>query len=73
MVSSLYRKLLPLSARQFVYDFFLGKLLFFAKHFKVIVRSKLSFVFDSLLPKTEENKTFALMGRHGLTSCLHNS
>jgi hypothetical protein len=68
MVSSLYRKLLPLPARQFVYDFFLGKFLFFARHFTVIVKSKLSFVFGFLLPKTEENKAFAFMGRHGLTS-----
>jgi hypothetical protein len=68
MVSSLYRKLLPLPARQFVYDFFLGKLLFFARHFTVIVKSKLLFVFDFLLPKTEENKVFAFMGKHGLTS-----
>jgi hypothetical protein len=68
MFSSLYRKLVPLSARQFVYDFFLGKLLFFVRHFTVIVKSKLSFVFGFLLPKTEENKAFAFMGKHGLTS-----
>ncbi len=68
MVFSLYRKLLPLPARQFVYDFFLGKLLFFARHFNVIVKSKVSFVFGFVLPKTEENKAFAFMGKHGLTS-----
>jgi hypothetical protein len=68
MFSALYRRLVPLSIRQSIYDFFLGKVLFFFRHFRVITRSKLTFIFGFILPKTEENKVFAFMGKHGLTS-----
>ena len=68
MISGLYRKIVPLSARQKIYEVFLGRVVFFFRHFNVITRSKLTYVFAFALPKTEENKAFAFMGRYGLTS-----
>ena len=68
MLTTLYRKLLPLRLRTIIYDFFLGSLLFFFRNFSVIARSKFSFWFSFLLPKTEENNVFAFMGRYRITS-----
>lgn len=68
MVSDLYRKLLPLSIRQFIYDSFLGEIVFFFRNFSVILKGKLTFLFGFLLPKTDENKAFSFIGRHGITS-----
>ncbi len=42
--------------------------MFFVRNFKVITKSKITFLFGIFLPKTEENKAFSFMGRHGLTS-----
>lgn len=68
MLASLYRKIVPLSARQVIYDFFLGEIVFFSRNLGVIVKSKLTFLFYPFLPKTENNKVFSFMGRYGLTS-----
>src|SRR4051812_35551832 len=72
MISDLYRKLLPLSTRTFIYDSFLGEIVFLVRNFKVIAKSKFTFLFSSLLPKTEGNKAFAFIGRHGITSYPYN-
>lgn len=72
MISGLYRKIVPLAARQKIYDVFLGRVVFFFRHFNVIMKSKLTYLFAFALPKTEENKVFAFMGRHGLTSYPYN-
>jgi hypothetical protein len=68
MLVTIYRKILPLSVRQIVYDFFLGQVVFFFRNFGVIVKSKITFLFYPFLPKTELNKVFSFMGRYGLTS-----
>ncbi|MCI0750280.1 MAG: FkbM family methyltransferase [Flammeovirgaceae bacterium] len=68
MLTALYRSIIPSAVRGFVYDLFLGRVLFFIRHFRVIVRSKLTFAFSFLLPKTEKNRVFSFMGKHGLTS-----
>jgi hypothetical protein len=68
MLAAFYRRLIPLAVRSFVYDLFLGKLVFFTRNLPVIARSKLTFVFGFLLPGTETNKVFSFMGKHGLTS-----
>ena len=68
MLANLYRKFLPMTTREFIYHFFLGKVLFFFRNFRVIARSKFTFQFSFLLPKTEENKAFSFMGEYGLTS-----
>jgi hypothetical protein len=68
MLASLYRKVLPLSVRQPIYDFLLGRVVFFFRNFSIIVKSKMAWVFGGMMPKTEENAALAFMGRHGLTS-----
>jgi len=68
MLAQLYRNILPLNLRQPIYDFFLGRIMFFVRHFKVIVTSKFTFLFSFLLTKNEENKAYSFMGKHGLTS-----
>lgn len=71
MLSSLYRKLVPLPVRQSVYDFFLGKVLFLARNFKVVARSTTTFLLQFILPKNELNKAYAFMGKYGITSYPH--
>lgn len=68
MLASLYRKILPLSVRQAIYDFFLGRIVYVFRNLSVIVKSKLTFLFYPFLPKTENNKVFSFMGRYGITS-----
>jgi hypothetical protein len=68
MLTALYRKLFPLTLRIFLYNLFLGNALFLLRNIKVIARSKFTFLFYFLLPKTEENKAFSFMGKYGLTS-----
>jgi len=72
MLAHLYRKLIPLSIRSFIYNIILGKLLFFVRHFNVIFKSKLTYLFGFLLPKTEENKAYTFIGRYGITSYPYN-
>lgn len=68
MLAALYRKLLPHTMRKTIYDFFLGEVIFFVRHFNVIARSKLTYVFSFLIPENDVNKAFSFMGKHGLTS-----
>jgi hypothetical protein len=68
MLASLYRKALPLSVRQAVYDFFLGRAVFFFRNIGIIAKSKFTWVVSLLLPKSDENQALAFMGKHGLTS-----
>lgn len=68
MVVALYRNLVPASFRQYIYNAFLGDFLFHIRHIRVHVKGKLTFLFSWLLPKTEENKALAFIGKHGITS-----
>lgn len=68
MLLTIYRNLVPLSFRQFVYDFFLGRILFFIRNFAVIARAKFTYLFGFLLPKNEVNNAFAFIGKNGITS-----
>lgn len=68
MIVSFYRKLFPYTFRKRVYDFFLGDLVFFVRNFNVILRSKLTYLFGFILPKTEINQAYTFIGRHGITS-----
>lgn len=68
MLTSLYRKLLPYSLRKSMYDSFLGKVVFFFRHFNVIAKSKFTYALYPFVQKNDENKAFAFMGRHGVTS-----
>jgi hypothetical protein len=71
MLVKLYRDLIPSTVRQSLYDAFLGDTLFFLRHFKVHFRSKLAYFFGWLLPKTDENKAWAFIGKYGITSYPH--
>jgi hypothetical protein len=68
MLTKLYRKVVPLSFRNFIYDLFLGTVLTFVRNFKENTKSKFIFCFKWLLPKTELNQAYAFMGQHGLVS-----
>jgi Methyltransferase FkbM domain len=68
MIAKIYRFLIPASIRDFIYDAFLGNVLFHLRHFKVHLKSKFTFLFSGLLPKTEENLALAFIGKHGITS-----
>jgi hypothetical protein len=68
MLATLYRKLLPYSLRKGIYDFFLGKAVFFVRNFNVIAKSKRAYWFGSLIAKNDENSAYSFMGKHGLTS-----
>lgn len=68
MFTSLYRNLVPASIRSVIYDQFLGSFLFFVRHFKVHVKSKFTYLFNSSMPKNESNAAWAFIGKHGLTS-----
>lgn len=68
MVAALYRKLLPYNLRKTIYDFFLGQVVFFVRHFRVIARSKLTYLFSPLMPENEVTRAYSFMGRYGLTS-----
>lgn len=71
MITSLYRKLFPLSVRTAIYDLFLGRIIFTLRNSKVITKSKFIYAFNSFLPKTEENSAYTFIGRHGITSYPH--
>jgi hypothetical protein len=68
MVVKFYRKILPLSIRQALYNFLLGRLVFFFRNLSIISKSKITWVIGFMLPKSEENAALAFMGKHGLTS-----
>jgi hypothetical protein len=70
MIISLYRKAFPESFRQFVYDAFLGKIVYVVRHFTIISKTKLHYIFHFLLPKSERNDALAFLGKHGLTSYI---
>lgn len=68
MLTAAYRAILPTQFRQWLYRVFLGDVVYFFRNFKLHMRSKFTFLFYPLLPKSELNKALAFIGRHGLTS-----
>jgi hypothetical protein len=68
MISRLYRKLFTEPFRIFIYNMFLGRILDFFRNFNINAKSKFVFLFNWILPKTDENKAYAFMGRYGITS-----
>lgn len=71
MITGLYRKLFPYTLRKKIYDFFLGDIVFFVRHFNIIVRGKFTYAFKFALPDTDETRAFSFIGRHGITSYPH--
>lgn len=72
MLSELYRRLIPLKTRERVYNNFLGQVLFIKRNFKTLLRGKLTYTFGFLFKKTEKNKIYAFIGKHGITSYPYN-
>jgi hypothetical protein len=70
MITSIYRKAIPESFRQIIYNAFLGRIVYFVRHFKIIIKTKLHYLFHFLLPKSERNDALAFLGKHGLTSYI---
>lgn len=68
MITQIYRTIFPLAFRQKIYDVFLGRIVFFFRHINVIGKSKSAYLLGFLMPKTEVNKAYSFMGKHGLTS-----
>ena len=68
MLAAIYRKVIPYSFRKFLYELFVGKIVFFFRNYKIITKSKFIFLFSFLLPKTEKNKAYAFIGRYGFTA-----
>ncbi len=68
MLTNIYRKILSDKFRYFLYNLFIGKILFISRNFNILVKSKIIFLFSFILPKTGENKALAFIGQHGLTS-----
>jgi hypothetical protein len=67
MIVKLYRKYIPETFRDKVYDAFLGEFLSFFRNFKENTKSIYIYIFRFFLPDTVENKLYAFMGRYGLT------
>ncbi len=67
MIVRLYRKYIPFAFRNLIYEAFLGAFLRLIRNFRVNLKSKSIFLFQSILPKSEKNAIYAFMGRYGLT------
>jgi hypothetical protein len=72
MITGLYRKLFPYTLRKKIYDFFLGDIVFFVRHFNIIARGKLTYAFKFALPQNDINNAFSFIGKHGITSYPHS-
>jgi hypothetical protein len=67
MISQIYRKYISKEVRDKIYDAFLGSVLRFCRGFVENVKAKVIFLLQWMLPKTENNRKWAFMGRYGLT------
>lgn len=68
MLVKTYRKIVPVSFRQKMYDAFLGRILEFFRNIHTLAAGKFFFLFGRLLPKSEKNLAYAFIGKHGLSS-----
>lgn len=68
MIAKLYRKIFPSRFRDKIYKKFLGRLLFFFRHFKTYTRAYFTLIFGFILPKSEKNKIYAFIGKHGYSA-----
>ena len=71
MFTAVYRKIFPYALRKRIYDVFLGDIVFMVRNFRVIAKSKYTYVFQRFLPDTDENRAFSFIGRYGITSYPH--
>ena len=68
MLLQLYRKIIPLHFRQKMYNWLVGDIVFFFRHFSILAKAKLRHWFYFVFAKSEENKAMAFIGKHGITS-----
>ena len=68
MLIRVYRNIVPLRIRQAMYDLVVGDLVFFFRHFSIIVKAKSRYWLGFLFPTSDENRVLAFIGRHGITS-----
>jgi hypothetical protein len=68
MIGKIYRAVLPSKLRAFIYNAFLGKLVFLLRNFSTHLKSKFIYAFGSFLPKTEYNEAMRFIGKNGITS-----
>lgn len=68
MLIRIYRRILPVSFRQKMYDAFLGRILGFFRNIHLHIAGKFFLLFGRLLPRSEKRLAYAFIGKHGLSS-----
>jgi hypothetical protein len=68
MLSQLYRTILPLSFREYIYSAFLGNILRFKRNFPIHKKAFLANTFG-MYKNTESYETYKFIGKYGLRSC----
>jgi hypothetical protein len=70
VIAKLYRKYIPKKIRNIIHKAFLGVVMRFLKDYKNRENRKAIYIylFQWLLPDTEENRLYAFMGKYGLTN-----
>lgn len=68
MLVKTYRRIVPLSFRQKMYDAFLGRILDFFRNIHTLAAGLFFYLFGRILPKSEKNLAYAFIGKHGLSS-----
>lgn len=71
MLSLLYRTILPLQFREYIYSAFLGNILLFKRNFHILYKAFLANSFG-MYKNTEPFETYQFIGQHGLRSCPSN-
>ena len=71
MLSQLYRTILPLQFREYIYSAFLGNVLRFKRNFPIHKKAFLTNTFG-MYKNTEPYETYKFIGQHGLRSCPGN-
>lgn len=71
MLSQLYRIILPLQFREYIYSAFLGNILRFKRNFPIHKKAFLANTFG-MYKNTDPYETYKFIGQHGLRSCPGN-
>lgn len=68
MLAQIYRRILPVSFRDKIYELFLGRLLLFFRKLPSQIKSCRILLFSPFYPKDEYYNAFRFMGKHGVTA-----
>lgn len=68
MLAKLYRKIVPVNLRNILYKWFVGRLVFFLRNFKIIMAGKLIYLTRFLWPDNDKFNSLAFIGKYGLSS-----